>query len=216
MRSPWAREYARTPNRYVWGTEASELAHQVSALLPLGARVLDLGCGEGRDSVFFAQRGFDVTGIDVARSGLAKAERLACGRGVRVRWVCGDIGRLDALPLLEECFDLIYSCGAIHYVPRAVRAKLVPRLKAITREYGLHAHIVFTDRAVYVEKGERIDYFAPGELTAFYADWTILTREQRVTDCDRDGTIHRHSMEQLVGRFAAPAHPGGVMSVEPA
>ncbi len=121
MRSPWAREYARTPNRYVWGTEASELAHQVSALLPPGARVLDLGCGEGRDSVFFAQRGFDVTGIDVARSGLAKAERLARGRGVRVRWVCGDIGRLDALPLLEECFDLIYSCGAIHYVPR-VRA----------------------------------------------------------------------------------------------
>jgi hypothetical protein len=83
---------------------------------------------------------------------------------VRVRWVCGDIGRLDALPLLEECFDLIYSCGAIHYVPRAVRAKLVPRLKAITREHGLHAHIVFNDRAVYVEKGERIDYFAPGEL----------------------------------------------------
>jgi cyclopropane fatty-acyl-phospholipid synthase-like methyltransferase len=59
MRSPWAREYARTPNRDVWGTEASELAHQVSALLPPGARVLDLGCGEGRDSVFFAQRGFE-------------------------------------------------------------------------------------------------------------------------------------------------------------
>ena len=34
MRSPWAREYARTPNRYIWGTEASALAHQVSALLP--------------------------------------------------------------------------------------------------------------------------------------------------------------------------------------
>ena len=78
----------------------------MSALLPPGARVLDLGCGEGRDSVFFAQRGFNVTGVDVARSGLAKAERLARGRGVRVRWVCGDIGRLDALRLLEECFDL--------------------------------------------------------------------------------------------------------------
>jgi hypothetical protein len=75
-----------------------------------------------------------------------------------------------------------------------------PRLKAITRGHGLHAHIVFTDRAVYVEKGERIDYFAPGELTAFYSDWAILTREQRVTDCDQDGTIHRHSMEQFVAR----------------
>ena len=106
--------------------------------------------------------------------------------------MCGDIGRLDTLPLLEECFDLIYSCGAIHYVPRAVRVKLIPGLKAITREHGLHAHIVFTDRAVYVEKGERIDYFALGELTAFYPDWA--------TDCNQDGTIHRHSVEQFVAR----------------
>ena len=114
--------------------------------------------------------------------------------------MCGDIGRLDTLPLLEECFDLIYSCGAIHYVPRAVRVNLIPGLKAITREHGLHAHIVFTDRAVYVEKGERIDYFAPGELTAFYPDWAILTRQQLVTDCNQDGTIHRHSVEQFVAR----------------
>ena len=115
--------------------------------------------------------------------------------------MCGDIGRLDTLPLLEECFDLIYSCGAIHYVPRAVRVKLIPGLKAITREHGLHAHILFTDRAVYVEKGERIDYFAPGELTAFYPDWAILTpREQLFTDCNQDGTIRRHSVEQFVAR----------------
>ena len=94
IRSPWAREYARAPKTYIWGTEASLLARQVSALLPPGARVLDVGCGEGRDSVFFAERGFDVTGVDIARSGLAKAERLACARGVRARWVCGDIGGL--------------------------------------------------------------------------------------------------------------------------
>jgi SAM-dependent methyltransferase len=89
IRSPWAREYARAPRTYIWGTEASLLARQVSAVLPPGARVLDLGCGEGRDSVFFAERGFDVTGVDIARSGLSKAERLASARGVRVRWVRG-------------------------------------------------------------------------------------------------------------------------------
>jgi len=55
IRSPWAREYARTPKTYIWGTGASSLAREVSALLPPGARVLDLGCGEGRDSVFFAE-----------------------------------------------------------------------------------------------------------------------------------------------------------------
>jgi tellurite methyltransferase len=165
--------------------------------------VLDVGCGEGRDSVFFAERGFDVTGVDIARSGLAKAERLACARGVRVRWVCGDIGGLATRRLGEGSFDLVYSCGSVHYVPRTVRGRLFRKLWSLTRTEGLHAHIVFTDRAIYMEKGERIDYFTPGELVALYADWLIVACEKRLIDCRQDGTIHRHSVEQLVAR----AHP---------
>ncbi|MGH7316172.1 MAG: class I SAM-dependent methyltransferase [Candidatus Rokuibacteriota bacterium] len=127
IRSPWARDYARAPKTYIWGTEASRLARQVSALLPPGARVLDVGCGEGRASVFFAEGGFDVTGVDIARSGLAKAERLACAQGVRARWVCGDIGGLATRRLGDGSFDLIYSCGSVHYVPRAMRGRLFRR-----------------------------------------------------------------------------------------
>ncbi len=205
IRSPWAREYARAPKTYIWGTEASLLAHQVSALLPPGARVLDLGCGEGRDSVFFAERGFDVTGVDIARSGLAKAERLASARGVRVHWVCGHIGGLATRRLADRSFDLVYSCGSIHYVPRTVRGRLFRRLQALTRAEGLHAHIVFTDGAIYLEKGERIDYFASGELAAPYAAWLIVAGEQHLIDCRQDGTIHRHSVEQILARAPADA-----------
>jgi tellurite methyltransferase len=60
------------------------LARQVSALLPPGARVLDLGCREGRDSVFFAERGFDVTGVDIARAGTIQGGAL----GVRPGRTC--------------------------------------------------------------------------------------------------------------------------------
>jgi tellurite methyltransferase len=195
-RSPWGREYARTPGTYIWGTEASPLAREVSALLPAGARVLDLGCGEGRESVFFAERGFDVTGVDISRAGLAKAERLARERGVGVRWVHADVTRL----VVDGPFDLVYSCGAVHYVPRRVRRRLFPRLKALTRPAGLHAHTVFTDRVVYVEKGERIDYFTPGELQECYRDWTALRHAKPLIDCAQDGTPHRHSVEELVVR----------------
>lgn len=196
MRSPWAREYARTPGTYIWGTEASSFAREVSAGLPRNARVLDLGCGEGRDSVFFAERGCDVTAVDISPAGLAKAERLARERGVRVRWVHADVARL----VVNGPFDLVYSCGAVHYVPRRARRRLFPRLKALTRPGGLHAHIVFTDRAVYVERGERIDYYAPGELQESYRDWTVLRHAERLIGCAQDGTPHRHSVEELVAR----------------
>jgi tellurite methyltransferase len=198
MRSPWAREYVRRPRDYIWGTEPTSLAREVSDLLPPGARVLDLGCGEGRDSVFFASRGFEVTGVEVSLAGLRKAERLARERGLEVRWLHGDMAHVS----LDGAFDLVYSCGAIHYVPRRERARLFPRLKALTLPGGYHACIVFTDRRVYREKGEVMDCFVPGELTGAYANWRILRREERLITCAQDGTPHRHSIELLVARAA--------------
>ena len=60
------------------------------------------------------------------------------------------------------------------------------------------------DEAIYMEKGERIDYFAPGELAALYADWLIVACEKRLIDCRQDGTIHRHSVRATC-RARAPA-----------
>jgi tellurite methyltransferase len=196
MRSPWAREYVRTPTRYVWGTAPSRLAVDVARRLPARARVLDLGCGEGRDSVYFAARGHLVTGVDLSRAGLRKAERLARARGVAARWVGGDLARVPA----RGRFDLVHSCGAIHYVPRRRRASLFGRLHRMTRPGGLHALIVFTDRLVYVEKGEVIDYFGPGELAGFYREWGVLHHAERLIACAQDGRPHHHSVEELIAR----------------
>lgn len=196
MRSPWAREYARTPGSYIWGTAPSALAVELCRLLPPGARVLDLGCGEGRDSVFFAARGHAVTGLDVSRAGLRKAERLARERGVAVRWVHGDVARLP----VQGRFDLVHSCGAIHYLPRRRRALAARRMRAMTRPAGYHALVVFTDRLVYVEMGEEIDYFRPGELRALYAGWRVVRHAERLIACAQDGTPHRHSVEELIAQ----------------
>jgi tellurite methyltransferase len=197
-RSPWDLEYRRTPDSYVWGTEASPLAVELAARVPAGGRVLDLGCGEGRDSVFFAARGLDVIGVEASPAGLRKAERLAAERGVRVRWV---ESVLPDIPPLGE-FDLVYSCGSIHYVPRRERAELFARLRAMTAPGGLQAHIVFTDQHVYEERGEKIEYFTAGELAGAFAPHEVLRREERMIGCRQDGRPHQHSVEVLVAALA--------------
>ena len=45
MRNPWAREYAKTPDRYIWGKAPSRFARELTAFVPPGGRILDLGCG---------------------------------------------------------------------------------------------------------------------------------------------------------------------------
>jgi len=75
--SPWGREYVNTPDRFIFGTHPSALAREAGELTGHRAHVLDLGCGEGRDSVFLAEQGHDVVGVDLSLDGLRKAARLA-------------------------------------------------------------------------------------------------------------------------------------------
>jgi tellurite methyltransferase len=200
-RSPWDQEYERRPDAYVLWTAPSRLALDLVASLPPGGRVLDLGCGEGRDSVFFASRGFDVTAVDPSAAGLRKAERLAAERGVHVTWV---EATLPELPVIGR-FDLVYSCGAIHYVPRRDRRRLFRETRELTAAGGREAHIVFTDRWIYAERGEVIDYFAPGELASVFAPGEILRREERMISCAQDGRPHLHSVEVIVAAPVASA-----------
>jgi tellurite methyltransferase len=199
--SPWAREYARDPERYVFGTAPSDWARVIAPLIRPGDAVLDLGCGEGRDSVFFAGLGAMVTGVDLATGGLDKAQRLARQRLVRVRWIEG--GMTEALPAGR--FDLIFSCGSIHYVPRAERGPLFGRLTTMTRPGGHQAHLVFTDRHVHEEKGEIVDYFTAGELREAFVEWQVLRSGERMISCAQDGSAHGHSVEELVA--ARPVVP---------
>jgi tellurite methyltransferase len=194
MQNPWVREYARTPERYIWGKAPSGFAREIADRLSPGARVLDLGCGEGRDSVYFASRGFDVTGLDVSADALVKGRRLADEQQLQIRWLCRSM--LEA-PVVGR-FDLVYSCGSVHHLPRRDRDRLFRRLRLLTAPGGLHAHIVFTDRMIYRERGEEIDYFTAGELPRLFDGWSILADEDLKISCAQDGLRHAHSVQRLV------------------
>ena len=193
--SPWGREYART-ERYVFGTDPSPYARRLLGLLPARARVLELGAGEGRDCVFFARHGLDVTGVEMASEGLVKARRLAAATGVRVRWIQAT---LPDLPVGGP-FDAVYSCGSIHYVARPDRAALFTRLRAMTRRGGRHFHVVFTTRLMHPEKGEAMDAFEPGEIEREYQGWQVEEWREGLIACAQDGTRHGHSVEEVLAR----------------
>jgi ubiquinone/menaquinone biosynthesis C-methylase UbiE len=69
-------------------------------------RVLDIGCGAGRNAVPLANSGFDVTGIDASRSMLAAAASRDVNRRLKVIE-----GRMDDLPIRSSTIDLIVAHG---------------------------------------------------------------------------------------------------------
>lgn len=73
----------------IWKGEPNQfLPIEVEGLTP--GRALDLACGEGRNAVWLATRGWTVTGVDFSEVGLAKAGALAADHAVSGTWITAD------------------------------------------------------------------------------------------------------------------------------
>ncbi len=83
-REQWDRHYGG--DELVWTSAPNRFLVSEVAALPPG-RAVDLACGEGRNAIWLAERGWTVTGVDFSPVGLAKAQRLADSRQVHARWV---------------------------------------------------------------------------------------------------------------------------------
>jgi SAM-dependent methyltransferase len=100
-KSVWDRRYA--DREFVWTVQPNQLLVQEVEGLPAG-RALDLACGEGRNAVWLAERGWRVTGVDFSEVGLEKARRLATARGVEGEWIAADLHGYRPAP---RAFDLV-------------------------------------------------------------------------------------------------------------
>ena len=84
----WDQRYSR--DDFVYGTEPNGFLVTSAAAIPPGP-VLCLAEGEGRNAVWLAARGYEVTAVDQSVVALAKAQRLAADRGVAIKTVVADL-----------------------------------------------------------------------------------------------------------------------------
>ena len=117
-RQQWDDAYASTD--LVWTAEPNVfVVRELGGLAP--GRALDLGAGEGRNAIWLAERGWQVTAVDFSAVALAKAARLAAGRGVTgITWVTADLRGYQPPP---GSFDLVLL--AYIHLPPAESAALL-------------------------------------------------------------------------------------------
>jgi len=77
--------FSLTPSRFLART-----VELVCTLVP-GRRALDLACGEGRNSIYLAQKGFEVTAVDISERGLERGRRRAAQLGLAVDFIHADL-----------------------------------------------------------------------------------------------------------------------------
>lgn len=139
VRGYYRQRYANTqPTQQEWtsATAAPELVKLVmNGAIPAGARVLEVGCGVGSESVYLAVQGFQVSGIDISEHAIERARTLAGVYGAEVDWAVGDV--LD-LPYEEDSFDVVVDRGCFHCLRDHERAKFASEIARVIRSRGLY------------------------------------------------------------------------------
>ncbi len=97
----WDERYAGS--ELIWTAQANRFLIAEAADLTPG-RALDVACGEGRNAVWLAERGWEVTGVDFSPVALDKARKLAEARGVQGHWIPADLATYTPPP---QAFDLV-------------------------------------------------------------------------------------------------------------
>jgi 2-polyprenyl-3-methyl-5-hydroxy-6-metoxy-1,4-benzoquinol methylase len=120
-------------DEYVFGTAPNAFLASKAGLLRPGQRALCVADGEGRNSVWLAEQGLEVTAFDFSPAALDKARRLAAGRGVSVRY---ELSSVEDWRWPAGEYDVVVAIFIQFVVPQARRV-LFERMSAALRPGGL-------------------------------------------------------------------------------
>lgn len=118
-------------NKKTAPNEASMFACYVMGLLEKGKKLVELGCGNGRDSVFFANNNIDVTALDqsdIAIAGLNNKHN-------NIEFICDDFVKCEKLSL--DTFNYAYSRFTLHSISDKQEVILLENIYNILKDDGL-------------------------------------------------------------------------------
>ncbi len=187
-----------------------------------GKKLLDVGCGAGESSIYFARQGAHVTAIDISEGQLGVARKFAADCNVEVAFHQLPLERIDSL---NASFDLIYGNGVLHHVDlyqsaRALAAVLRPNGKGAFIEPLSHNPIIWlyrkmaaavrtpTERPLYIRDVEIFREFFTGVMHREF--WLLSAAvfvlfllkginpskvrywKRVITAADEISTVHKH------------------------
>lgn len=168
---------------FYWGKQPSSMARIFLSKFPPmeGQRLMEIGCGEGRDAVFFARSGFRVTAFDYSAVGVQRAQSWASELNLSIEFFHADINAYR----LKEHFHVVFSSGALQYIPQGSREEIILNYKQFTRPGGVHAFMVPVYKP-FLPKDPSWDVleqdWKSGEILTYYHDWVIEYFSEEIED----------------------------------
>ena len=130
-----------------------ELIEEILKNKKLG-KVLDLGCGEAGTSLSLAEKGFEVTCIDISKTAIKNIKIEAKKRDVKIIAFDADLEKFE----FKEDYDIIIGTGIFQFIPEKYSLKLIKDIMKHTKKDGLNIFEVFLQEEVFWKKNIKSNF----------------------------------------------------------
>jgi len=182
----WEDRFAQ--REYLFGTEPVPFLLKHEAFFQAGQSVLSIAEGEGRNGVYLAKKGLDVTGVEFAPSAVAKAEKLAALNGVDPTFIQSDLFTWD---WPQDAFDITLGLF-FQFVGPAERDILWRKMLGATRAGGLIVIHGYTPKQIELGTGGPPDVanmYTNASFGEVFEGCDVLVSEEYEAE-QRSGSAH--------------------------
>jgi tellurite methyltransferase len=201
IKENYAHFYKKTPDASSYG-EPHDLVTKIKDVIPSG-KVLDLGAGDGRHSLYLAALGFEVTAVDISEAGLEKLQQLAAKQNLTIETKLADLNSWS----IDDDYDVIISIATLQHLKHTSALHLLNEIKNHTTKNGVNAITVFTKTGDRYEMDIKEDpeafYVEDKWLKEFYNDWKIIESSSTEKPLIGKLQVDRSPMLSVVERLLA-------------
>lgn len=115
-------------------------------------KVLELGCGPGRNALYLAKTGCEVDAVDLSEEGIKWAEERAAKQNISVHFICKSIFDLQ----VDNQYDFVYDSGCLHHIPPHRRIHYVELVKQALKPNGYFGLTCFAAGELDEKNGSEI------------------------------------------------------------
>ena len=180
------------PKKYNSNPVHSEVLEAMESLSP--GKALDLGCGQGRNALFLAQHGFEVTAVDQNELALEILQSIVEQEDLEMTVGLYDINSAN----LKQSYDLIVSTVVLMFLQADRIPEIIRNMQDQTNPGGYHLIVCAMDTEHYPCQVPFSFTFKEGELADYYKDWELVKYNEN------PGHLHRRDENgnRIALRFA--------------
>ena len=182
-RGIWEKYYRETPlEKIPWQkTQADYFTKLIDSNRIKPGTALDLGCGTGVKSIYLAQKGFKVTGIDISETAIKIAKKNALKVKTKIDFIVADATNLSFLN--NKKFDFILDWANLHGIPKDKREQYIREVTKHVKRGGLLLLRCFAredkDRNSVLRKMSRIYSFSKEDIKSLYGKYFKVLESNR-------------------------------------